>query len=184
MTRKHLATLASVGVIALIIAGCGSGDGSSNSSSATPAASSSAGTGLSAASTSLGKIVVGPSGRTLYLFAKDSGMKSNCAGACASNWPPYTASSKPSAASGISAGSISLVKRADGAKQVTLDGHPLYYFSGDQSAGQMNGQGVDAFGAKWWVLAPSGTQVTAAPKSSSSGSSSGSSSSGGGGYSY
>ena len=107
MTRKRLAMLASVGVIALIIAGCGSGGGGSSSSSAAPAASS--GAGLSAASTSLGKIVVGPSGRTLYLFSKDSGMKSNCAGACASNWPPFTASSKPAAAGGISASSISLV---------------------------------------------------------------------------
>ena len=176
MTRKRLAMLASVGVIALIIAGCGSGGGGSSSSSAAPAASS--GAGLSAASTSLG-----PSGRTLYLFAKDSGMKSNCAGACASNWPPYTASSKPSAASGISAGSISLVKRADGAKQVTLDGHPLYYFAGDQAAGQLNGQGVNAFGAKWFTVAPSGTSVTGTAKSTSKSSGGGSSSSGGG-YAY
>ena len=182
MTRKHLATLASVGVIALIIAGCGSGGGGSSSSSAAPAASS--GAGLSAASTSLGKIVVGPSGRTLYLFSKDSGMKSNCAGACASNWPPFTASSKPAAAGGISASSISLVKRADGAKQVTLDGHPLYYFAGDQAAGQLNGQGVNEFGAKWFTVAPSGTSVTGAAKSSSSSNSSGGSSSSGGGYAY
>ena len=180
MTRKRLAMLASVGVIALIIAGCGSGGGGSSSSSAAPAASS--GAGLSAASTSLGKIVVGPSGRTLYLFSKDSGKKSNCAGACASNWPPYTASSKPSA-SGISAGSISLVKRADGAKQVTLDGHPLYYFAGDQAAGQLNGQGVNAFGAKWFTVAPSGTSVTGTAKSTSKSSGGGSSSSGGG-YAY
>jgi predicted lipoprotein with Yx(FWY)xxD motif len=177
MTRKHLATLASVGVIALIIAGCGSGGGgSSNSSSATPAASSSAGPSVSAASTSLGKIVVDAKGRTLYHFAKDSGKMSTCAGACASNWPPFTASSKPSVAGGISASSISLVKRADGSKQVTLDGHPLYYFAGDQSAGQLNGQGVDEFGAKWFTVAPTGASVTGAVKSSSS--------SGGGGYAY
>ncbi len=80
----------------------------------------------------------------------------------------------------MSAGAINLVKRADGGKQVTLDGHPLYYFEGDQSAGQVNGQGVDAFGAKWWAVAPSGSQVTGTAKSSNSGSSS----SGGGGYSY
>jgi predicted lipoprotein with Yx(FWY)xxD motif len=185
MTRKHLATLASVGVIALIIAGCGSGGGGSSSGSAAPAASSSAGGGVSAASTSLGKIVVGPSGRTLYLFAKDSGTKSMCAGACASNWPPFTASSKPSAAGGIPAGSISLAKRADGAKQVTLDGHPLYYFAGDQAPGQLNGQGVNEFGGKWTTVAPSGTSVTGTAKSSSNSSnSSGGSSSSGGGYAY
>jgi secreted repeat protein with Y-X4-D motif len=61
---------------------------------------------------------------------------------------------------------------------VTLDGHPLYYFSGDQSAGQTNGQGVDEFGAKWFTVGPSGSQVTTAAKSTSS------SSSGGGGYGY
>ena len=141
-------------------------------------------TKVGTASSKLGRILVDRRGRTLYLFAKDTGPKSSCSGACASNWPPYTAKSKPAVSGGVPASAIKLVKRSDGAKQVTLDGHPLYYFSGDQSAGQMNGQGVDAFGAKWWVLAPSGTQVTAAPKSSSSGSSSGSSSSGGGGYSY
>jgi predicted lipoprotein with Yx(FWY)xxD motif len=181
MTRKHLATLASAGVIALIIAGCGSGGG--GSSSATPAASSGAGASVTAASTSLGKIVVGPSGRTLYLFSKDSGKKSNCAGACASNWPPFTASSKPAAAGGISASSISLVKRADGSKQVTLDGHPLYYFAGDQAAGQLNGQGVNEFGAKWFTVAPTGSSVTGTAKSSSNSSGGGSSSSGGG-YAY
>jgi hypothetical protein len=84
----------------------------------------------------------------------------------------------------VSAGAIQLVKRSDGTKQVTLDGHPLYYFAGDQSAGQVNGQGVNEFGAKWFAVAPTGTQVTAAAKSNSGSGSSTSSSSGGGGYSY
>ena len=90
-----------------------------------------------------------------------------------------TASSKPALGSGVSSGAVRLVKRSDGANQVTLDGHPLYYFSGDQSAGQTNGQGVDEFGAKWFTVGPSGSQVTTAPKSSS-----GTSSTGGGGYAY
>jgi predicted lipoprotein with Yx(FWY)xxD motif len=181
MTRKYIATLASVGVIALIVAGCGSNSSKSSSSSAKPGASSSSGPSVNATSTSLGKIVTDGKGRTLYLFAKDTGMKSTCSGACASHWPPYTATSKPAAGGGVSASAIKLAKRSDGTMQVTLNGHPLYYFAGDQSAGQMNGQGVNQFGAKWWAVAPSGTQVTAAPKKSSG---SGSSSSGGGGYSY
>ncbi len=178
--RKTLATLASAAVIALIVAGCGSGG--SSSSSAKPSASSSSGTSVMAASTSLGKIVTDSQGRTLYLFAHDTGMKSTCTGACASNWPPFTAKSKPAVSGGVSGSDVSLVKRTDGSKQVTLGGHPLYYFSGDQSAGQTNGQGVDEFGAKWFTVAPSGTMVTAAPKSAANSSSS--SSSGGGGYSY
>jgi predicted lipoprotein with Yx(FWY)xxD motif len=179
MTRKHIATLASVGVIALIIAGCGSGGGGSSSSSAKPTASSSSGTSVMGASTSLGKIITDGQGRTLYLFSKDTGMSSTCSGACASNWPPFTAGSKPAVGGGVPASAIRLVKRSDGTKQVTLDGHPLYFFAGDQSAGQINGQGVNEFGAKWWTVAPTGTKVTAAPKSSNT-----PSSSGGGGYSY
>jgi predicted lipoprotein with Yx(FWY)xxD motif len=182
MRLKYIATLASAGVIALIVAGCGSGGGgNSSSSSAMPAASSSAGTSVMSASTALGKIVTDGQGRTLYQFAKDTTKHSNCTGACATNWPPFTASGNPGAGNGVSAGAISVVKRSDGAKQVTLDGHPLYYFSGDQSAGQMTGQGVNEFGGKWFTVAPSGAQVTAAAKSSSGSSSS---SSGGGGYSY
>lgn len=184
MTRKHLATLASVGVIAVVVAGCGSsGGGSSNSSSAKSAASSSSGPTVTAASTSLGKIITDGKGRTLYLFAKDTGPKSNCSGACATYWPPYTASSRPATAGGISAGAITLVKRSNGSEQVALDGHPLYYFQGDQSAGQINGQGMNAFGAKWWTVSPSGASVTKAAKSSS-GSAGSSSSSRGGGYGY
>ena len=187
MTRKQIATIASFGLLALVVAGCGSsGSGGSSSSGATPAAaSSSSGPTVISSSTSLGRVVMDGKGRTLYLFTKDTGKQSNCSGACASNWPPYTAASKPAAGSGVSASAISLVKRSDGAKQVTLDGHPLYYFTGDQSAGQQNGQGVDEFGAKWWTVAPSGASVMAAAKSSGGSSSAGSTtSSGGGGYSY
>jgi predicted lipoprotein with Yx(FWY)xxD motif len=174
--RKSLATLASAAVIALVVAGCGSSGGSSSSSSAKPA--SSTGSSVMAASTPLGKIITDSQGRTLYRFGADTGMQSNCTGACSSNWPPFTATSKPALGSGLSAGAITLVKRSDGAKQVTLDGHPLYYFSGDQSAGQTNGQGVDEFGGKWFTVGPSGSQVTTAPKAS------GNSSTSGGGYGY
>lgn len=176
--RKYLATFASAAVIALIVAGCGGSSGGSSSSSAKSAASS-AGASVMSASTPLGKIITDSQGRTLYMFSHDTGMKSTCTGACASNWPPFTAGSKPAASGGITAGALTLVKRSDGSKQVTLNGHPLYYFAGDQSAGQTNGQGVDEFGAKWWTVGPSGTKVTAAPKSAT-----GSTSSSGGGYAY
>ena len=50
--------------------------------------------------------------------------------------------------------------RSDGTVQVTYAGHPLYLFAGDSAAGDMNGQGIDAFAAKWYVLGPNGTQIT------------------------
>jgi hypothetical protein len=55
-------------------------------------------------------------------------------------------------------------------------GHPLYYYAGDSAKGQVNGQGSDQFGAKWWLVAPSGSAITASG-SSASASSSGSGSS-------
>jgi hypothetical protein len=44
---------------------------------------------------------------------------------------------------------------------VTYDGHPLYYYAGDSGSGMASGQGSDSFGAKWWLVSPSGSDVTA-----------------------
>lgn len=131
------------------------------------------------ADTSLGTVVVDGSGRTLYLFAKDTGPKSTCSSSCAVNWPPFTASSTPKAGGDVQASALSLVKRGDGKRQVAIDGHPLYFFAGDQSAGQLNGQGMSAFGANWYIVSPSGKSITGSASSSSS---SGSSTRGGYGY--
>jgi predicted lipoprotein with Yx(FWY)xxD motif len=178
MTRAHLAAVATLGVVAVAAAGCGSSSSGSSSSSAGASSTPSSGPTVVAKSTSLGTILTDGSGRTLYLFGKDSGPKSTCSGACATNWPPFTASSKPSVSGGASSGDVKLVARSDGNKQVVYNGHPLYYFSGDKSAGDMNGQGLNFFGGKWYVLSPAGAQVVG---KSSSGSSGGSSTSSGGG---
>jgi hypothetical protein len=71
------------------------------------------------------------------------------------------------------ASDLGTITRSDGTKQVTYDGHPLYYFAGDSGPGQTSGQGSDGFGAKWWLVAPSGTQITSsvtasAPKAAAS----------------
>ena len=139
------------------------------------------------AKTSLGTVVVDGSGHTLYLFAKDTGPKSTCSGSCAAAWPPFTAAAKPATSGGVPASGLTLVKRSDGKRQVVMDGHPLYFFKGDTSAGQLNGQAVDAFGAKWYVVSPTGKTVTATSTGSSSGSGAstgGSGSSGRSGYGY
>src|SRR5207253_10800819 len=68
---------------------------------------------------------------------------------------------KLTAAGGAKASDLGTITRSDGTKQVTYDGHPLYYFVGDSAAGQANGQGSDNFGAKWWLVASSGAKITA-----------------------
>lgn len=167
MRRTPLLALGSLAVAALAAAGCGgtSNSGQSASNAAAMPGSSNSAAEISTAKTSLGTVVVDGSGRTLYLFAKDIGPKSTCSGACATDWPPVAASSTPATAGGIPASALSLIHRSDGRQQVALDGHPLYAYAGDQAAGQVNGQGLDAFGAKWFTLSPAGKRITAAAPS-------------------
>jgi predicted lipoprotein with Yx(FWY)xxD motif len=124
----------------------------------TPAASSST-VSLKTGSGDPGKFLVDSSGRTLYLWAADKGDMSTCSGACAQAWPPLTTPDMPKAGAGVKASLLGTTKRSDGTSEVTYDGHPLYYFEGDSGAGQTNGQGSDAFGADWWVVAPSGKAI-------------------------
>ena len=67
---------------------------------------------------------------------------------------------------GAKASDLGTIARPGGGKQVTYDGHALYFFAGDSSAGQTSGQGSDWFGAKWWLVAPTGSQITAADTAS------------------
>src|SRR3954447_24687420 len=164
-----LASAAVIPLTALAVTGCGGGGNSSTASSGPPKKAGGGTATLGLESSSLGKILADSKGNTLYLFKKDSGTKSACTGACASAWPPLRASGKPSVGSGASASLVSTSPRSDGKPQVTYNGHPLYTFTGDQSPGNTNGQGVNAFGARWYVLSGAGNQVTAKPSSSGGG---------------
>ena len=161
-----LGALAAVGVLAAGCASSGSGAGSggmggSGSGGTAPASGGVSGVAMvSAASTGLGMILVDGSGRTLYVFAKDQPDQSACAGACVAAWPVDQSSGTPKAGSGVKASLLGTIKRDDGSTQVTYNKHPLYYYSGDSQTGQHNGQGVDAFGAAWFVVTPAGGAVT------------------------
>ncbi len=126
--------------------------GGSAGSSASPAAASG---GVALAQTSLGTILVGPAGMTLYMFLPDTSTTSACTGACASLWPPLTGA-LPSLGTGLSASDFGSLTRSDGAAQVTFHGHPLYYYSGDNVAGNTNGQGLKG---NWYVLGADGNPI-------------------------
>ncbi|MFL5962669.1 MAG: hypothetical protein ACJ757_07245 [Gaiellaceae bacterium] len=133
-----------------------------------------AGPVVSTASTSLGRTVVTASGHTLYLFQKDKNGKSACTGMCATFWPPLLASAKPRAGAGVKASLLGTTKRADGRLQVTYNHHPLYTFAKDTKKGQTTGEGVSAFGAKWFAVSPTGAALqSSAPSNGGSGSSGG-----------
>ena len=126
-------------------------------------AAGTAGTVVSTAKTSLGRILVNSRGHTLYLFRKDRNGKSACAGMCATFWPPLIATGKPRAAAGTKASMLGTTKRADGRLQVTYNHHPLYTFVKDKRKGQTNGEGLNAFGAKWYAVSPAGAKVLRQP---------------------
>jgi predicted lipoprotein with Yx(FWY)xxD motif len=109
--------------------------------------------------TPLGRILVDGRGMTLYLFEKDTGMKSTCDGSCAKFWPPVTTTGAAKAGSGLDAGKLGTTARSDGETEVTYNGHPLYYYAGDKQPGDTTGEGLNAFGALWYVLSPAGKEV-------------------------
>jgi predicted lipoprotein with Yx(FWY)xxD motif len=102
-------------------------------------------------------LAAGPKRLTVYLFEADKGSRSSCSAACASAWPPVTG--KPEATAGASASELGTITRPDGGTQVTYKGHPLYFFIKDKDSGDAYGQGVKAFGAGWYVLAPGGNKI-------------------------
>jgi len=159
-----LAALAVAG--ALVLAACGGSSKSSSSGSgstpgygaAKPNTSNSSGAAsvVSTKTSSLGTFLVDGNGRALYLWDADHGSKSTCSGACAQAWPPLTTTGTPKASGAVKASLLGTTKRADGSREVTYAGHPLYTFAGDTQAGQTTGQGSNGFGAPWWVVTPAG----------------------------
>ena len=177
-------TLPAIAVLAigalLAIAGCGSSDSSSSgeggaygsgggetgttqsAKSEASGAAASGGNGIVAVAKSpeVGTaILVDSKGFTLYDFHKDKGTKSACYGACASTWPPLTASGAPKAMSGAEASKLGTTKRSDGTVQVTYAGHPLYTYVADTKPGEAKGNDFSSFGAQWYALKANGEEA-------------------------
>jgi predicted lipoprotein with Yx(FWY)xxD motif len=166
LLRRPLVALAALAVAGMLAAGCGgngSGGGGIYGGGGGPASTVGGPTGVAtvtAASTRLRMVLVDGSGRTLYLFEKDQPDQSACAGACAAAWPVDNSNGTPKAGSGVKASLLGTIRRGDNTTQVTYNHHPLYYYSADSQPGQQNGQGVNAFGATWFVVAPAGAAVS------------------------
>jgi predicted lipoprotein with Yx(FWY)xxD motif len=178
ITARFGAAVVAAAGTALLVTACASGSSSASGNSAPSTGASAAGapatgTEIKTAAASGSTFLTDGSGRAVYLWMKDTGDASQCSGACAGAWPPVPATGTVTAGGSAVASDLGTITRSDGTKQVTYDGHPLYYFSGDSGAGTASGQGSDGFGAKWWLVTPSGADVTAAVSSFTAGSSSG-----------
>jgi predicted lipoprotein with Yx(FWY)xxD motif len=116
-------------------------------------------TGITIAHGELGAYLADSKGRALYLFEADKGASSTCYSACASIWPPLTSTGATTAAAGVARMLLGTTTRTDGTSEVTFHGHPLYYYVGDAAGGSTAGQGLNQFGAKWYLVAPNGSKL-------------------------
>lgn len=93
-------------------------------------------------------ILTNTQGLTLYYRTSDSASSvCDSSNGCSSSWPPLLSASVPTVAGSLP-GKLTVQTNANGS-QVEYNGHPLYTFSGDSAAGQMNGQGL---GGVWFVV--------------------------------
>jgi predicted lipoprotein with Yx(FWY)xxD motif len=145
-----------VGSVALLLAACGGGaqegsqgGGESQSEGAAPT--------VEVASADAGDIVVDSEGMSLYMFMPDqeSG-EPTCYDDCAQTWPALEADGEPTAGDGLDQSLLGTVERTDGTTQVTYNDLPLYFYAGDEAAGDTNGQGISDV---WWLLSPGGEPI-------------------------
>jgi predicted lipoprotein with Yx(FWY)xxD motif len=113
---------------------------------------------LTVQSSDYGPVLWDGANRALYAFTADRRGRSNCSGACAKAWPPYYASGTLRAGKGVKQTLIGTTRRADGRRQVTYAGRPLYYYVGD-GKGRILCQNVNEYGGDWLVVRGSGKLV-------------------------
>jgi predicted lipoprotein with Yx(FWY)xxD motif len=159
--------LAALAALLLVMAACARNSGTNATSSesaeseaaasqseaeASPSEAAGESYEITVSDTSAGQTLASNGGMTLYTFDNDSNGQSACSGGCVENWPPFTLEDGEEATAGEGVtGEIGSITREDGAKQVTYDGSPLYYYAGDQAAGDANGDGV---GGVWHIATP------------------------------
>ena len=85
-----------------------------------------------------GPILTDMAGMALYTFDNDAPGVSNCMDACLANWPALAAT-----ADDVAEGDYEVIERADGTRQWTYKGQPLYTFAKDEAPGDVTGDGVN-----------------------------------------
>jgi predicted lipoprotein with Yx(FWY)xxD motif len=124
-----------------------------------PATTAASGKAVKVSPSRYGPVLFDGKGRALYLFTKEKTSKSRCYGDCARAWPPFISSGKPRAGKGADQDLLGTTKRRNGKRQVTYNGHPLYYYVADTQAGQITCQDVYEFGGTWLVVDRRGRAV-------------------------
>jgi predicted lipoprotein with Yx(FWY)xxD motif len=158
---RSIPILAATAAVALVLTACGGGgDGAAGTDAGAAAADA---TVTSKDVDGVGRVLVDPTGQALYAADQESDGTIVCLAACTSIWRPLAAgAATPSGTDGV--GTLGVVTRPDGSKQVTVAGRPLYTFT-QEGPGQVTGNGVaDAFGSQsflWHAILAGGTSAGA-----------------------
>jgi predicted lipoprotein with Yx(FWY)xxD motif len=157
--RRRLLGAAALGACGLVLAACSSGI---TAASFTTTPTTVQGVTLSTERSPAGRILATPSGRTLYDFTPDTPTSSRCtSGLCVRLWPPLlTTTTTPRVGKGLEPSLVGTIRRPNGQLQITYGGHPLYTWEGDTSPGMITGQAILNVGGYWYVIAPTGRQIT------------------------
>jgi predicted lipoprotein with Yx(FWY)xxD motif len=105
----------------------------------------------------IGSYLTGDRGEPLYIFTSDAPDTSNCTGACIAIWPAVITQGNPQLGSGVDASKIGTIKLANGQMMLTYNHMPLYYFVGDATPTDINGQGIKGV---WYLLGADGNPIT------------------------
>lgn len=124
---------------------------------AAPAVAPTAAVVVKAGNSDLGKILVGADGLTMYGFTNDVDAKSTCVGTCAEQWPPVLVDPSFAVGPGLDVGVFATTTRDDGTTQLVSGKSPLYFFSGDITTGDVNGQ---SSGGVWFAAGIDGGLIT------------------------
>ena len=113
------------------------------------------------ADTAFGAVLANGQGKTLYYFTLDqyTNGASACDEVCARTWPVFFTDTIR-VSSPLNPADFASITRADGTKQTTYRGRPLYFYSGDSKPGSINGSGINKV---WYVANIAGTVPTTPP---------------------
>ena len=167
---RRRSVLPAIALAALFLAACGRSSGST-SEGGSPSPSGSALSVQTDSISGIGTVPANGAGLTLYHNTKESGSTIVCTGGCVSIWPPVLVTGSLPQDAGMIKGTFGTIMRPDGSTQLTINGMPLYTYSGDSGSGQARGQGIQGL---WFAVTPSGTSTSAGGSGGSAG--------GGGGY--
>lgn len=154
--RIRTIALAAATLAALVA--CSHPTNSANTTDTHPAAAKP--TGIQIEQSSLGPILTDQNGRTLYAFTADKGATSSCTGDCIATWPALISPKPVTPGTGTDKALLAQTTRSEGTTQATYGDWPLYYYVGDQTPGDVDGQGVDGL---WYVIGADGKLIKTNP---------------------